>query len=82
MEKHSLEGIDREATRKKKIYSHFLIMKHKKSPENKIMTKFPPFLKGNLQKHWKQPLEVFYIKKVFLEISQNSQENTCGKSLL
>ena len=25
----------------------------------------------------KQPPEVFYKKKVFLEISQNSQENTC-----
>ena len=27
----------------------------------------------------KQPLEVFYIKKVLLEISQNSQENTCAR---
>ena len=26
----------------------------------------------------KQPPEVFYEKKVFLEISQNSQENTCS----
>ena len=29
----------------------------------------------------KQPPEVFY-KKVFLEISQNSQENTCGSLFL
>ena len=27
----------------------------------------------------KQPPEVFYIKKVFLKISQNSQENTCAR---
>ena len=27
----------------------------------------------------KQPPEVFYKKKVFLEISQNSQENTCAR---
>ena len=27
----------------------------------------------------KQPPEVFCEKKVFLEISQNSQENTCGR---
>ena len=27
----------------------------------------------------KQPPEVFYVKKVFLEISQNSQENTCAR---
>ena len=28
----------------------------------------------------KQPPEVFYEKKVFLEISQNSQENTCVRA--
>ena len=27
----------------------------------------------------KQPPEVFYKRKVFLEISQNSQENTCAR---
>ena len=27
----------------------------------------------------KQPPEVFYTKKVFLEISQNSQENACAR---
>ena len=27
----------------------------------------------------KQPPEVFYKKKVFSEISQNSQENTCAR---
>ena len=27
----------------------------------------------------KQPVEVFYKKKVFLNISQNSQENTCAR---
>ena len=27
----------------------------------------------------KQPREVFFVKKVFLEISQNSQENTCTR---
>ena len=27
----------------------------------------------------KQPTEVFYIKKAFLKISQNSQENTCAR---
>ena len=27
----------------------------------------------------KQPPEVFYIKKVFLKISQNSKENTCAR---
>ena len=27
----------------------------------------------------KQPPEVFYEKKVFLKISQNSQENTCAR---
>ena len=34
-----------------------------------------------LKKHrnQKQPPEVFCKKKVFLEISQNSQENTCAK---
>ena len=28
----------------------------------------------------KQPQEVFYKKKVFLKISQNSQENTCARA--
>ena len=27
----------------------------------------------------KQPPVVFYVKKVFLEISQNSQENACAR---
>ena len=40
---------------------------------------FPLTLWGNyVTSRQKQPPEVFYVKKVFLEISQNSQENTCA----
>ena len=33
----------------------------------------------NMKKFQKQPLEVFYKKKLFLEISPNSQESTCAR---
>ena len=34
------------------------------------------FYRGSVQK---QPAELFYKEKVFLEISQNAQENTCTR---
>ena len=33
-------------------------------------------------KFQKEPPEVFYEKKMFLEISQNSQENSCARVFL
>ena len=38
-------------------------------------------VKGTQEYKQKQSSEVFYEKKMFLKISQNSQENTCIQSL-
>ena len=47
--------------------------------ESSALSTLPEFDgKENLYYVQKQPPEVFYEKKVFLDITQNSQENTCG----
>ena len=42
--------------------------------KNKLLTR------KTVLKVQKQPAEVFYKKKVFLKIAQNSQENTCARA--
>ena len=47
--------------------------------ESSALSTLPEFDgKENLYYVQKQPPEVFYEKKVFLDITQNSQQNACG----